>query len=490
MEPKDFTLLVVDDNEMNRDMLSRRLQRRGYGIHVAEDGARALAIIDEKPVDLVLLDIMMPGIDGIEVLERLRRTYSQAELPIIMATAKADSEDVVKALELGANDYVTKPIDFPVVLARVQTQLRTKTAAATAPPPAPAKSEPTAADIAPGAVLAEKYRLDEMIGSGNFGAVYRARHLDLDYDVAVKILLPSVTASEESTKRFRQEGVAACRVRHPNAVAVMDSGVTEGGVAYLVMELLEGTTLVDEMKRRGRIPPERCLEILKPVCEVLAVAHDAGLVHRDIKPENIFLNVTPRGEEIKVLDFGIAKLVGESVAQDNLTAEGWILGTPAYIAPERVNAEDYDGRSDVYGLGILLFEMLAGRRPFQTMRQDPMGLLMMHVNAEPPALRSIVPELSAELEHVVASAIRKKPAERPDARQLSRALERAIAPAPQAGPGPRPGAQRQPAASLLQAVRAGTIDPHASTVELAAPKKEEDEGAIKRWLKKVAGPRT
>jgi serine/threonine protein kinase len=257
---------------------------------------------------------------------------------------------------------------------------------------------------------------------------------------------------------------------------VSDFGVTETGVAFLVMELLEGKTLVEEIRRYGKVPPQRCLEILEPVCEVLAEAHAAGLVHRDIKPENIFLHRTPRGEEIKVLDFGIAKLVGETVAQENLTAEGWILGTPAYIAPERVNDQGYDGRSDVYSVGILLFEMLTGRRPFRTSRKDPMGLLMMHVNAEPPTLLSFAPELSTELEELVARTIRKQPDQRPDARELAEGLARAITPAASAS-----------TSVAVAGSPGGGIDPHASTVQLSLA---EEPGGLKGWLRRITGPRS
>ena len=433
---------------------------------------------------------MMPGIDGVEVLKILRQKHSQTELPVIMATAKADSKDMVEALGEGANDYVVKPLDFPVVLARVQAQLRTKQAAQ-----GPPTGEPTVGDIQPGAVIAGKYRLEESIGAGTFGAVYQAVHVELDTPVAVKVLQPSVTANDESLRRFRQEGVAACRVRHPNAVAVSDFGVSDTGVAYLVMELLEGLALIDEIKSQRKLPPLRCLEIMTPVCNVLGEAHASGLVHRDIKPENVFLHQGPRGEEVKVLDFGIAKLVGEAVTRQNLTAEGWVLGTPAYMAPERISPQELDGKADVYSLGIMLFEMLTGRRPFTAVNRDPMSMIMMHVNSEAPTLRSIDPSLPQELEEVVAQAIRKDPAERPDARELGMAFASAVGaidPAVLAAASAAP----EPIGDLADSALGGSsrVDRYAPTVSLATPEKpvqpREDAGLLNRWLRKLKGSRS
>jgi len=486
VENSETTLLVVDDNEMNRDMLSRRLQRKGYTVLTAEDGETALEIVGREAVDLVLLDIMMPGLDGVEVLKILRKDRSQTELPVIMATAKAESQSMVEALGEGANDYVTKPLDFPVVLARVQAQLRTKEAAA-----APRSGEPTAAEIEPGVVLAGKYRFEELIGSGTFGAVYRAVHVELENEVAVKVLQPSVTANEESLKRFRLEGVAACRVQHLNAVAVSDFGVTDTGVAYLVMEFLRGRALVDELEQQRQIPPQRCLEIIAPVCEVLAEAHAAGLVHRDIKPENIFLQDTAQGERVKVLDFGIAKLVGEAVTQENLTADGWVLGTPAYMAPERISPRDLDGKADVYSLGVMLFEMLTGKRPFMAANRDPMSMIMMHVNTEAPTLRSIDPDLPEVLEEPVAWAIRKEPAERPDARELAAALAEAVAKIngiPAAAPAEVPAAAAPLAAPAREVEDSAEIDRFAPTISLTASE-EASKGRVGRWLDKLKRPR-
>jgi CheY-like chemotaxis protein len=424
------TLLVVDDNEANRDILSRRLERSGFTVLVAGDGPSALDIVARSRVDLVLLDIMMPGRNGIEVLEQVRKTKSAGVLPIIMATAKTDSEDVVEALTVGANDYVTKPIDFPVVLARVQAHLRTRRMLLTRdgpmaiPTPHPRGTHAAAgAPIGPGTIIADKYRIEAPLGSGNFGTVYRARHLDLDHGVAVKVL-QSTLADDEGLARFQREGISACRVRHPNAVAMLDFGVTPGGVAFLVMELLEGRSLLDELRDHGVLSPERCAEILIPVCDVLAESHRSGIIHRDIKPSNIFLHRTGRGEVPKVLDFGIAKMVDVAVGQ-NLTMDGTVLGTPAYMAPERFRARPYDGKSDVYALGVTLYQMLAGRLPFVSEGLDPLALVWMHQSDSPPSLREGNPSVSEALEAVVMQALRKESDQRPTAEEFARNLARA-----------------------------------------------------------------
>jgi serine/threonine protein kinase/CheY-like chemotaxis protein len=419
MKPEETRLLVVDDNEVNRDMLSRRLSRKGYQVKTAPNGHQALKMIESEPFDLVLLDIMMPGLNGIEVLKILRQKYTTAELPIIMATAKDRSEDVVEALELGANDYVTKPIDFPVVLARVTAHLRQKIAVT------PKKESSRAPqEIGPGVVLAEKYLLEEKLGTGSFGTVFRGKHLVLQQPVAIKVLQTGVAPANEALARFRREGISACRVRHPNAVSVLDFGVTQTGVAYLVMELLEGRSLADELKEKGTLTPLRCSSLLDPICDVLAEVHAQGMVHRDIKPANIFIHNGHAGEIVKVLDFGIAKLVGDVTGEEHLTVEGSILGTPTYMAPERFSNEPYDGRADIYSLGVLLYRMLGGRTPFQS--KDLMTVAMQHLREAPRSLRELNPLVTREVEAVVMAAMSKSMHDRPSAVDLSRRFGQAV----------------------------------------------------------------
>ena len=237
--------------------------------------------------------------------------------------------------------------------------------------------------------------------------------------VAVKVLLTQVAEGPEALARFRTEGRAAVKVQHPNAVTVYDFGTTEAGTAYLAMELLSGEPLSKELSRQPLLWPKRALQILLPVCRVLAEAHRQSLVHRDIKPENIFLQQTTDGEVIKVVDFGIAKLTGDRINQQNLTAEGYVLGTPAYVAPERLQNQPYGGQSDIYSVGIMAFQMLTGELPFKPNKDDPVALLMMHVKEAPPKLRAKVPELPPALEQLVMSCLEKKPDDRPNASELA-----------------------------------------------------------------------
>jgi serine/threonine protein kinase/ligand-binding sensor domain-containing protein len=277
----------------------------------------------------------------------------------------------------------------------------------------------------PGTTLDGKYELGAQIGAGGFGAVFEAQHLNLNRPVAVKVFRPaSGNDSIDALKRFRQEGVSACRVVHPNAVAVLDSGVSDDGIAYIVMELLRGRSLTEDLRQSKRLSSKRCIEIAVPVCEALAAAHAEGVVHRDVKPDNIFLHQGKDGEVVKVVDFGIAKLIGVNSAELTETANefGVIVGTALYMAPERFNNQPYDGKSDVYSVGVMLYQMLTGKTPFVPNDGGVVGLAMMHLKQPPPMPRTLAPDLPCELENLVLQALSKDPERRPTALELARHL--------------------------------------------------------------------
>lgn len=414
-----FTLMLVDDNAVRQAIWEPLLQHEGYRVLPAHSGEEALQILASELLDLVLLDVKMPGKSGFEVLEILREQHSAEQLPVIMMTGLDEDEDIVRGFQLGANDYVApESVSQDVVLARIRAQLRNRV-------PVRSKRHKVRDQkqlMGPGTVLDGKYRLDSLIGRGSFGAVYRGTHIQLQRPVAVKLLRTNFGADKVALARFQQEGISLSRLQHPNAVTVLDFSVTSDDLAYLVMELLHGYSLDQELKRKGPLSPYRALRIAIPVCNVLAEAHDMGIIHRDIKPQNIFLHYDRRGEVIKVVDFGIAKLVGETEIQQQLTVEGNSVGTPAYMAPERFTNDPYDGRTDIYSLAVSLYEMLSGRTPFADAEGNFFKLIRMHVVERPTSLLALKPTLVEHLNDVVMQALAKQCNDRPTAAAMSLSL--------------------------------------------------------------------
>lgn len=279
-----------------------------------------------------------------------------------------------------------------------------------------------------GRVLAGRYRLDRAIGEGGMGAVLEATDLELGRRIAVKVLLLELGSDPKMVARFQQEALATARLSSPNIVAVTDFHAEPGEPPFLVMELLAGESLRDRMKRTPKMPVQAAVRIAVQLLGALAVAHAAGIVHRDIKPPNVFLVKTAgRDEElVKLLDFGIAK-VARDLAKVH-TTQGTVMGTPVYFAPEQLLGGEIDGRTDVHAVGVVLFEMLAGRRPFDADNAVDLAAAILHA-APPPlvALRSDVPPALAD---AIESALTKERTLRPTAEELAARLAPFAADAP------------------------------------------------------------
>jgi len=258
-----------------------------------------------------------------------------------------------------------------------------------------------------GTTLDGKFVLEEKIGEGGMGKVYRATHLRMKHTVALKILHPELSSDEIALERFRREAQAAVLIHHPNAIAVTDFGVTnDTGMAYLVMEFLEGLELREKINREHQLGYEETFYITYQTCLALQAAHAKGIIHRDLKPDNIWLLRTEDGmEQVKVLDFGIAKLLSNA-EENQLTQQGMIIGTPYYMSPEQCRGEELDARSDIYSLGVIIYEMLTGRVPFKA--TTPMAVALKHNSEPPPPLHDLRPDIPPSIEEVVLRALGKR----------------------------------------------------------------------------------
>jgi CheY-like chemotaxis protein len=469
-------ILVVDDVEDNREVLRRRLVRQGYGVECAENGSRALARIAQQPFDLVLLDVLMPEIDGYQVLRQLKDSPATRDIPVIMISALDDIPSIVRCIESGAEDVLPKPFDPVLLKARISASLEKKrlrdlekeylrqvaevTEAAKAVEAGTYRSamlarvvqrddelgrlarifdgmadsvqsrerrlreriEELRTDIGEvrtqtadhliavdgdslpaGSRFTARYEILAPVGSGGMGSVYRARDLELGEEIAIKTLRPEFTRDAGSIERFKSEIRLARRITHPNVVRTHDFG-EYGGVYYLTMEYVEGVTVRDLLDTRGKLTAASSLAIGTQLAESLAVAHERGIIHRDIKPQNLLLD---DAGVLKVMDFGVARLAERTSA---VTEVGMVVGTPAYMSPEQLLSEEIDPRSDLYAAGVVLYECVTGRLPFEA--GSPISLIAKLLHEEAPAPVSLNGEVPPALSALIMRLLAKRPDDR------------------------------------------------------------------------------
>ena len=480
-------ILVVDDIEDNRAVLQRRLERQGHAVECAASGADALAMVAARAFDLVLLDVMMPGMDGYAVLEGLKGSPGTRDIPVIMISALDDITSVVRCIERGAEDYLPKPFD-PVLLrarigaclekkrlrdhelaylrevervigaaravesgeyqaggladlaaradeigrlarvfdgmaagvrareARLEHQLddlRHEIRAATAS--GAAEAGPGEPALRTGDWFAGRYEILDTIGSGGMGVVYKARDQELGEEVAIKMLRPDILRGDDTAiQRLKAETRLARRISHRNVVRTHDFGEHQGA-CYVTMEYVEGMTVRRLIETRGRLSVSAALAIAAQLSDALDVAHRQGVVHRDIKPQNLLLDADG---VLKVMDFGVARLVEQTTV---LTQAGMVVGTPSYMSPEQLLAEDVDGRSDLYSAGVVLYECLTGRLPFEA--RTPVSLIAKLLHDEPAPPETVNPDIPPALSALIMRLLAKSAGDRPkDAAELGELL--------------------------------------------------------------------
>ena len=479
-------LLVVDDVEDNRAVLERRLTRQGHTVVSVGGGYAALDRLAKEKFDLVLLDVLMPDLDGLAVLERMKGDPGLREIPVIMISALDDVASVVRCIERGAEDHLPKPFDPVLLRARISACLEKKRLrdieleylqevgrviqAATAVEAGNYDSGTLSAvaqrgdelgrlarvfdgmanqvraresrlreqvsalraeieeakhatrkdtprempDLPPGQLFAGRYEILEEVGQGGMGMVYRAFDRELGEQIAVKTLRPELLQDPTLIERFKSEIRLARHITDKHVVRTHDFGERDG-VCYLTMEYVEGLTVRELLDTRGKLGVGPTLAIATQLAQSLHAAHEQGVIHRDIKPQNLLLDSEGA---LKVMDFGIARLAGGT---SGLTEVGMAIGTPDYMSPEQMLGETVTAGSDLYSMGVVLFECLTGRLPF--VASSPMALIAKTLHGEPPDPGSLNPEIPQPLSALVLRLLAKQPAQRPaGAAELGRLL--------------------------------------------------------------------
>jgi serine/threonine protein kinase len=283
-----------------------------------------------------------------------------------------------------------------------------RSGAISAPTPSPLGRDPVGVslDRLVGRTLNNRYLVKRKIGEGGFGAVFEGMQVATERPVALKVLHPQSVADPTVVARFRREAESCSKLRNPHTVVIYDFDQTEDGVLYLAMELVRGQSLQDIQRASGTIPIERCLRILDQVADALGEAHAKGIVHRDMKPENIMVEIRDGEDFVKVLDFGIAKIKSGDGGKDApaLTAIGQTVGTLEFMSPEQLRGKQLDGRSDIYALGMVAYEMLTGELPFKKSKSTT-EIIQFHLQEAPPAPSSLKPE--AEIPPAVDELVQK-----------------------------------------------------------------------------------
>src|SRR5213593_4612100 len=259
-------------------------------------------------------------------------------------------------------------------------------------------------------ILDGRYQLEKRLGQGGMGIVYKARHIFLKTQHAIKIILPDLVGNDPNlVTRFRQEALAAAAIRHQNIIAVTDFGVVRGTMPFLVMEFVQGRSLQDIMADEGAMPPMRAFELIQPICAGVGAAHRQKIVHRDLKPLNVMIQEhVPVSEGAKILDFGLAKIKSGELLGSFIAAQTTgLMGSPFYMAPEQWSDEPPDARADIYSLGLMFYQMLCGEVPFKG--NSIPAIMKKHLTEEVPTFSSRGVEVPPQIEAVVRHTLEKEP---------------------------------------------------------------------------------
>lgn len=403
------TIFLVDDSRLHLKLLGGILEERGYALQSFELAPALLEALDKEVPDLIVSDIVMPQMDGVELCAEIRKRYSKEELPILLVSSLDTMDDMVRGYEAGADDYLVKPVRAPEFHAKVSLLLRQRRAMTLSrrqPPPPPSEDTGDKGDApasppplsTPPPRLIDRYEVLDVLGEGAYGTVYRARRLGCEDVVALKVL-SETKLNKNSIARFLRETEVLKTLGEIEGIArILDVGY-DGEHYFYAMDLIPGSTIRKILTEQGPLTEEQGIRIANSIAQVLTTLTECDIVHRDIKPANIVIN-----EEGKttLIDFGLARLT-EGI---KVTKRHEAPGTPAYMPPEVIRGRDVDIRGDMYSLGVTIFETLTNKLPYEG--SSSLYMLVKIAEGSPPNMdplfdADVSPGLTAIIERLISN---------------------------------------------------------------------------------------
>lgn len=409
-------VLVIDDDQIVLGVVQEILLAAGHQVWVTSDPSEVCELAFKARPEAIVLDVMMPKASGYEVMEMLRMDPRVEDVPVLFLSGLGEASDRVKGLRSGADDYLVKPFEPAELVLRIERLVNWHLASGEW---APAPGVRDKLKKAEGQRFG-RYRVIEKIGQGHMGTVFKGHDPRLQRQVALKTIRLDSTSTDsrrrELLELLRHEAVTIAKLSHPNVVAVYDMGETKDS-AYVAMELVDGVSLSDYLAIKGPMKPRKIIPLAVGIARGLALTHARQVIHRDMKPGNVLLG---RDGAIKVSDFGLASVVS-SLFEDSTE----LSGTPGYVPPEVLNQRAYTEKGDLFGLGAVLYESIAGRHPLagETLRDTILNTL--HGRIQPLGER--MPDLPKNLDQLIGDLLAIDPDRRPTAPQVVARLEEMIA---------------------------------------------------------------
>jgi CheY-like chemotaxis protein len=398
MQPTMGTILVVDDDHFMISLVTQVLEGVGHETHAVDDPTKALELAHATDPDVMVLDVMMPGLTGIELLRKVRSDPSLAACPVLMLSALDEAKDRVHGLKEGADDYLGKPFDVDELVVRVERLLRQARRI---------RARHTSAPAGGSAPRLGRYDIREVIARGSMGTVLRGWDPVLRREIALKTLRvnPGDAArwGADVVASLIDEAVHVAQINHPNVITVYDAASSEDG-SFIAMELVDGLSLATLLRHRQRLPTGPTVALALAIARGLEAAHRHGIIHHDVKPANVLLGVDGA---IKLTDFGLAGALSSAAA-----SSGMAYGTPGYISPEALRGQMVDARGDLFGLGAILYRCLTAWEPFYGRTLDEIVNHTLHTRPAPPHRleRSVSEVLSGLIMELLEPEVAFRPA--------------------------------------------------------------------------------